>query len=179
MTGPVLIALAAVALVLWLLLRGIARDKELPEGEIVYSDTDAERLTRVLVSHRYQLTGKPDYIIRTSAGSFPLEAKSRRCRAGPHDSELAQVWAQCLLVEEETGAPVPFGMLQYRDRKWTVPFGDWERDRIDAILAEMRALEGAPSVSRSHNHAGKCRGCGFNAPGVCGQALVSVLGATG
>jgi CRISPR-associated exonuclease Cas4 len=171
MTGPVLIALAAVALVLWLLLRGVARDRGLPNGEIVYSDTDAERLERALVSHRYQLTGKPDYIIRARDGTFPLEVKSRRCGTGPRDSELAQIWAYCLLVEEEAGTPVRFGLLQYADRKWPVPFGHRERRALLAILAEMRELEGAADVRRSHNHAGKCRGCDFNAPAICGQAL--------
>ena len=171
MIGPVLIALAAIALVLWLFLRGIARDKGLPESEIVYSDTDAERLERALVSHRYELTGKPDYIVRAKVGTFPLEVKSRRCGTGPRDSELAQVWAYCLLVEEEMGAPVRFGVLQYADRKWPVPFGDRERQALLATLQEMRELEGGADVRRSHNHAGKCRSCGFNPSGVCGQAL--------
>jgi hypothetical protein len=52
-----------------------------------------------------------------------------------------------------------------------VPFGHRERRALLAILAEMRELEGAADVRRSHNHAGKCRGCDFNAPAICGQAL--------
>ncbi|MGE4043416.1 MAG: hypothetical protein AB7F35_01090 [Acetobacteraceae bacterium] len=171
MIAASLLALAAVAFALWLFLRGRARDTGLPEGEVIYDDTDAERLERPLVSHRYRLTGKPDCIIRARAGTFPLEVKSRRCGTGPRAGEVAQVWAYCLLVEEETGTPVRFGMLQYADRKCTVPFGDQERRQILAILQEMRMLEGAPDVGRSHDHAGKCRRCGFNAPGVCGQAL--------
>jgi CRISPR-associated exonuclease Cas4 len=150
MIAAVPIALAAVAIVLWLLLRRVARDKGLPEGEIVYSDTDAERLERPLVSHRYQLTGKPDYIIRAKTGAFPIEVKSRRCGGGPRDR---------------------FGVLQYADRKWTVPFRERERRAILALLAEVRELEGASDVRRNHNQAARCRGCGFNAPGVCGQSL--------
>ncbi|MGE0373643.1 MAG: hypothetical protein AB7Q01_17420, partial [Gammaproteobacteria bacterium] len=167
-----LLALAAVAFILWLLLRGRAQDTGLPAGEILYSDTDAERLERPLVSHRYQLTGKPDYIIRARAGTFPLEIKSRRIPPqGPREGDIAQVWVCCLLVEEETGTPVRFGMLQYANQKRTVPFGERERAEILAILQEMRMLEGAPDVGRSHDHAGKCRQCGFNPPDVCGQAL--------
>jgi hypothetical protein len=38
-------------------------------GEIVYDDT-IERIEQVLVSHRYQLAGKPDHVIRTRDGGM-------------------------------------------------------------------------------------------------------------
>jgi CRISPR/Cas system-associated exonuclease Cas4 (RecB family) len=73
----------------------------------------------------------------------------------------------------EAGIPARSGSASYKyaDRKWPVPFGHRERRALLAILAEMRELEGAADVRRSHNHAGKCRGCDFNAPAICGQAL--------
>jgi hypothetical protein len=44
-------------------------------GEVIYSDNDA--VDEGLVSHRYGLTGKPDYISREGEELIPVERKSR------------------------------------------------------------------------------------------------------
>jgi CRISPR-associated exonuclease Cas4 len=138
--------------------------------------SSADKLTvpvdETLVSHRYGPVGRPDYVIDAGGAPSPVEVKSRSAGArGPYPGEKAQLYAYCLLVEEMTGKPVTSGVIQFADRQWTVPFGAAERREILGILGEMRALQGAANVRRSHSHAGKCRGCGFNAAGVCGRAL--------
>jgi len=55
------------------------------------------------------------------------------------------------------GEPVPHGILQFVDREVPVPF------------TEMRGLDGAGDVHRDHEHAGKCRTCGFRAG--CGEGV--------
>ena len=60
-------------------------------GAVIYSDTDRRRRGETLVSHRYGLAGRPDYLIRTAAGVTPVEVKSRACGpAGPYPGEKAQ-----------------------------------------------------------------------------------------
>lgn len=167
-----LLVLAALAFVAASLLRMKAKAGALPEGVLVYRDTDRHHVAQALVSHSYQLIGKPDYVVETQDGPVPVEVKSRACGdSGPFPGEKAQLYAYCLLVEDETGEPVQSGVIEYANRKWAVPFGRQERAEIIGILAVMRALQRASGVERSHTSAGKCRNCGFNAPDVCGQAL--------
>jgi CRISPR/Cas system-associated exonuclease Cas4 (RecB family) len=67
-----------------------------------------------LVSHRFRLAGRPDYVTRGRRGLVPAEIKSRACGSrGPHPSERAQLLAYCLLVEEAFNASVHAGVLQY------------------------------------------------------------------
>jgi CRISPR-associated exonuclease Cas4 len=156
-----LLALAALLLLLWLFLRN--RAAVLP-GEVVYQDTDGQP---TLVSRRHRLTGRPDYVTRDGRGLMPIEVKSRACgRRGPHPGERAQLLAYCLLVEEQLGGTVHAGVLRYRDRSVTVPFGEKERREIAALLAEMDAV---PDPRRSHGQAARCRACGFRAR--CAEAL--------
>ena len=57
--------LLALAVLVWLLAR-LARSRTgLPTGEVVYSDTGGwSRLEKPLFSATFQLSGKPDYLVR-------------------------------------------------------------------------------------------------------------------
>lgn len=110
MIGVVLLLLAFAALLLWLNPR--RRESALPLDEIVYEAAGKVRVDEPLVSHRYKLTGQPDYVVQTKRGPVPVEVKSRLFGRGPHDGEKAQLFAYCLLVEEWMGRPVHEGILQ-------------------------------------------------------------------
>lgn len=156
-----LFALAALTLLLWLFLRG--RTEALP-GEVVYRD---EPGADTLVSHRYRLVGRPDYVTRGKRGLVPVEVKSRACGPrGPYPGERAQLLAYCLLAEEALGERVAAGELRYRDRVVAVPFGDRERREITALLEAMDATRDG---HRSHDQAARCRRCGFRDR--CDEAL--------
>ncbi len=172
MNGPelILLALAVMSVACWLYFRSQAEQSPIPDGDVVYQDTDRIEIHEPLVSDTYQLTGKPDYIVRTTAGLVPVEVKSRSCgERGPYEGEVAQLVAYCLLVEDVMGEPVPKGLLQYADREVPVPFTDKRRAKLTTLLVEMQALDGAADVARSHEHAGRCRSCGFRSG--CGEAL--------
>lgn len=173
MSAFVILAFAAGALIAWAYFRGREKAGELPQGTVSYGDTDRQRVHETLVSHRYGLVGRPDYVIRTPEGALPVEVKSRICGTrGPYPGEKAQLYAYCLLIEDVMGVRVRSGVIQFADRKWPVNFGEAERREILGVLGEMQQMQGAGDVRRSHNSAGRCRGCGFRAPGVCGQALL-------
>jgi len=164
------LALTAGAFLGWLYLRASAGKPPIPAGEILYTDTSRIEATEPLVSHTYQLTGKPDYVVRTAAGLVPVEVKSRPCgERGPYEGEVAQVVAYCLLVEDVMGEPVPHGILQFVDREVPVPFTEKRREKLLAVVAEMRGLDGAGDVHRDHEHAGKCQACGVRAG--CGEGV--------
>jgi CRISPR/Cas system-associated exonuclease Cas4 (RecB family) len=149
-----------------------SRTSVLPAGAVIYSDTDRTPVYETLVSHRYQLAGRPDYVLATPEGMAPVELKRRRSlKGGPRDGDRAQLYTYCLLLEDTRGVTVHQGYIEYSDRRYAVPFGSKERRYIIGVLDEMRGRRRAANVGRDHAHAGKCRACGFNAPGICGQEL--------
>jgi CRISPR-associated exonuclease Cas4 len=167
MIGLILFILVVVAVLVWLNLR--SREAGLTKGEIVYEAAGNLRFDKPLVSRRYKLAGRPDYVVQMARSLVPVEVKSRSCERGPYDGEKAQLFAYCLLVEELMGKPVQSGILQYADRKVTVSFGTSERAWVLGLLEEMRNCRNSRDVARSHSHMNRCRGCGVRAS--CDQAL--------
>lgn len=153
----------------WFYFRARAGKSPVPAGEIVFQDTDRIEVPESLVSHELRLTGKPDYLVRTNEGLVPVELKSRACGdRGPYEGEVAQLAAYCLLVEDVFGEPVPHGILQFADREVKVPFTTKRREKVLAVLEEMRKLDDAVDVARSHDSPARCRGCGVRAG--CGDS---------
>ena len=66
-----------------------------------------------LISARYGLSGRPDYLVRVDSGVAPVELKSGKSpRSGrPYDGHLFQLLAYCLLVEDVCQAFVPYGVV--------------------------------------------------------------------
>ncbi|HEX8128277.1 MAG TPA: CRISPR-associated protein Cas4 [Pyrinomonadaceae bacterium] len=169
----------------WLAARRGARRAGLPEGRVIYSDTGApvgriapvtlnergERQEKPLLSHRHGLVGRPDYLVQTDEGVVPVEAKSAACPPNgvPYESHLIQLACYCLLVEETTGAHVPFGVIRYRDRQLRVDYTDELREALLALLAEMREARRASDVHRSHEETPRCAACSYRA--ICDESL--------
>ena len=159
-----LLALALGGLGLWLLLRSGAARREagLPAGRVTYTDTGAwDRCERPLFSDRYQLTGRPDYLVRTDRGLIPVEVKSRPAPARPYRSHLLQLAAYCLLVEEQEGQAPPYGILKYRNRAFEVDYTPALRRELLTTLDRIRRDRRARRVNRSHDDPRRCRGCGY------------------
>ena len=134
----------------------------IPAGEVVYEDAGPRHLEAPLVSHRYGLTGKPDYLIETREGLVPVELKSAMYpRSGPYEAHVMQLLAYCVLVEDVLGARVPYGVLQYADRQHRVTYSDIERGMVLALIEEIRTSRAEPDVHRDHRHRGRCRACGY------------------
>ena len=160
------------ALLMWVRSHRHIRQSGIPDGRVVYQDTDRRRnVDRPLVSPSCGLTGKPDYLVETAAnGLIPVELKSRNCsRSGPHEGEVAQVTAYCVLVQDSFGATPPCGIIQYADRSWPIRYTLKDRKRLLHILDEMREAGASRTVHRDHQHAARCRACGYRA--FCDEAL--------
>lgn len=168
------LALALIAAALVLLAAGaLARRRSgLPWGRVLADDVRGGReLQRPLFARRYGLTGKPDYLIERGGVSIPVEVKPGRRSPRPYDADLMQLAAYCLLVEESTGTPPPYGLLRYADATFRLSYTDAVRDELIDTLAAMRELLDEDDAARSHDEPGRCAGCGFRA--TCEDSLVA------
>lgn len=168
---PFLGMVSLMALLMWARARRQILQSGIPDGRVVYQDTDWRRyVERSLVSPSCGLTGKPDYLVEAANGLISVELKSRNCpRSGPHEGETAQVTAYCVLVEDSFGAAPPHGIIQYADRSWPIRYTMKDRTRLLHILDEMREARNSGTVHRDHKHAAHCRACGYRT--VCDEAL--------
>lgn len=163
---PLLLLVAALLIVAAIALR---RSTGLPWARVKMSDTIAwRRAEQSLVARRWGLIGKPDYLIEVRGGLVPVEVKPGRRASRPYASDLLQLAAYCLLVEDQTGRRPPYGLLRYADTTFRVRYDDDLRSELIAVLAEMRAATPAAG-QRSHKDPARCRGCGFVRQ--CDQAL--------
>ncbi|MDT7602026.1 MAG: CRISPR-associated exonuclease Cas4 [Acidobacteriota bacterium] len=180
-----LLLLACVAIAAHFAARTRTRSTGLPTGKLVYSDTgfavgeiapvhlnaEGERQERALVSRRYGLTGRPDYLVRTREGIVPVEAKSTRRPASglPYDSHLMQLAAYCLLVEDALGERVPYGVMRYSDGEVRVEYTPELRETLLELIEEIKEARDAQEVHRSHDERQRCARCGYR--DVCDESL--------
>lgn len=171
----ILLILLVVALFAYLAARRAAERTRLPAGELIYSDTgfavgrigavsknrQGIKQEKPLISRRYGLIGRPDYLVRTREGIIPVEAKSTRCPVNgrAYDSHIMQLAAYCLLVEDVLGAEIPYGIIRYADDEVFVDYTPELREDLLALLEEMREARAAEDVHRDHADARRCTKC--------------------
>jgi len=165
----------------WLLLRRAGTQQKqagLPKGRVVYTDTGAwDRVEAPLFcmvsssnrSRRHLLTGKPDYLVEQNGHLIPVEVKPNRSSSQPYDSDVLQLAAYCLLVEETYGQRPEHGLIRYQNQTFAVDYIPRLREMLLDTLDAMRRDAVARDVDRSHQQAGRCRACGFRAD--CAQSL--------
>jgi CRISPR-associated exonuclease Cas4 len=113
--------------------------------------------------------GKPDYILQRRGQTIPVEVKPGRQESQPYPSDIMQLAAYCLLIEDVNGVRPPYGLLRYAHTTFQVRYDRRLRDDLLAILTEMQTADPLVSAIRSHDDQGRCGGCGF--VGQCTQAL--------
>ncbi|MCI0662871.1 MAG: Dna2/Cas4 domain-containing protein [Acidobacteria bacterium] len=133
----------------------------LPRGQVIYADSPSDA-GNVLVSRRYGLSGKPDYLLEDeSNGLIPVEVKSGIApRTGqPHRSHLIQLAVYFLLVEDVLQREVRYGLIRYRDRTLEIDNTPQLRDDLIDLVDRMRGQLSLNEVRRSHNQRSRCAGC--------------------
>jgi CRISPR-associated exonuclease Cas4 len=161
--------LAGLALYLWG--RRRQRATGVPLGRVTYTDTGGEQaVTQPLISRRYGLIGRPDYLVATMhAGRrtlIPVEVKSRRLPPAPLEHHVLQLAAYCLILEDLHGTPPPHGVLRYADGAFTVPYTPELRRAVIEAAGHIRAGRTAGDQPRSHQDRARCLRCGYQA--TCG-----------
>lgn len=142
----------------------------LPWAPVVYRDTAWRELAEPLFARRLGLTGKPDYLIELRGQTIPVEVKPGRYAATPYESDLMQLAAYCVLLEETQGEAPPYGLLRYAEQTFRLDYTPRVREDVLALVDEMRELLDADDCARSHDEAPRCRACGFYTQ--CEAALV-------
>jgi CRISPR-associated exonuclease Cas4 len=155
-------------LLLWLSRRA-RRAAGLPPGRLISQDTlGPRRAGESLYDPILDLAGRPDYVIEQGDRLIPVEIKSGRSHAGPRHAHRLQVAAYCRLIEAVYARRPPYGVLQYADQTFAVPYTrDLEEELRRTVASLQRDLGRA--LDRSHHSPERCRACGSR--DVCDQAL--------
>jgi CRISPR-associated exonuclease Cas4 len=164
------LALLLLAGLFWIWGLRLRRRTGLPWAPVIAQDTGGQALEKPLFARRLGLTGKPDYLLDMRGATIPVEVKPSRRAARPYESDLMQLAAYCLLVEETSGAAPPYGLLRYAERTFRLDYTPRVRDDLLDLLDEMRAALEDADCARSHDDPRRCRGCGFFEQ--CDEALV-------
>ncbi len=111
-------------------------------AQIIYSDEEDNKL---LVSEKYDLQGKPDYIFQTLLGGayIPVELKSTKLKEDesyPHHGDLMQLVAYFLIIEDLYGKRPKQGRLIYKNRMFIIKNTRGLRRQISRHLKEMRTM---------------------------------------
>lgn len=164
----ILVLIIVIAFVVAFFLRQRGRADQVRAGlpidaRVVYSDTGAwTRVDKPLFSQRYRLTGKPDYIVQDESGAMiPIEVKPTRTARQPRDSDIMQLMAYGILIQEKFGRRPDYGLMKYRDQVFQIAFTEELRAEFFEILRDMRAAGHAKNVARSHADPLRCTYCGY------------------
>jgi len=167
----IIVALVILGLGLGLARRAGREEKAAGLGRVrvVYSDTGGwEELATPLYAERYGLVGKPDYIVRSREGLAAVEVKPLRRANQPYESDLLQMAAYCLLLEEAWNERPTYGLLRYADKTFRVEWSEELRAELLATLEDMRELMEQPAAlgetmpTTQHDMTVRCQACGFH-----------------
>ncbi|MEC8875070.1 MAG: PD-(D/E)XK nuclease family protein, partial [Candidatus Thermoplasmatota archaeon] len=81
--------------------------------EAIEAPDGLTRETPILKSRKYNLAGRPDYLIKENDLRFPVEVKTGRRPKAPFFSHVLQIGAYCLLSEETFGTIPKYGQIRY------------------------------------------------------------------
>ena len=118
--------------------------------------------TPVLKSRKYNLAGRPDYMIKEYELRIPVEVKTGRRPKAPFFSHVLQIGAYCLLSEETFQKSPSHGQIRYgfENEPHNV---DWEPKLKTLVLEKIEemndVLEGRTKAHRNHKRVGKCNNC--------------------
>jgi CRISPR-associated exonuclease Cas4 len=132
------------------------KEYKIGEEKIEYVDDGKE--TPPLISKKYGLRGRPDYIIERDGRYIPVEVKTGNTPKHPFFSHIVQVGVYCLLVMEEYG-DCPYGVIKYGKKEFEVKLDQRLKDTIGEIKEKLLEDLEKGTTHRNHNRKGKCMNC--------------------
>ncbi|MEW5936591.1 MAG: CRISPR-associated protein Cas4 [Candidatus Thermoplasmatota archaeon] len=135
-------------------------------GNVSYVDAEPSEL---LVSKRYGLSGRPDYVVEIDGTPVPVEVKTGRVPRGPLFSHIVQLAAYCMILEDLRGV-CHSGIIKYGTAEHEIEMDDGLKKLVLSKAEEMRRAWKKGDVHRNHNRPGKCAACSRRS--VCPERLV-------
>ncbi|UCE81372.1 MAG: CRISPR-associated protein Cas4 [Methanobacteriota archaeon] len=126
------------------------------KGKIEYIDMDD---SKVFISEKYGISGKPDYVMKLGDQQIPVEVKKGRTPQGPLFSHIVQIAAYCLLIEDATGIPPPYGVLRYPEQEHEIEYNEDMKKVLLEKVQDIRRARIKGEAHRNHKRPGKCRSC--------------------
>ena len=136
-------------------------DYKLGETDIETPD-GLTRETPVLKSAKFNLAGRPDYLIKEGGQRIPVEVKTGRRPKAPFFSHVLQIGAYCLLSEETFREKPSHGQIRYgfENEPHKVKWDSDLKGLVNEKLEEMNdILKGKMEAHRNHKRVGKCNNC--------------------
>ena len=129
----------------------------IPNGKITYQDLNVP--AKPFFSKKYNLTGKPDYIIKSKKWFIPIELKTG-AYSEAQKNHILQLAAYCHLLEENYNSFVPYGILIYSDRaRFKIPFDPKIRFELESTIKNIKNTILTGKISRNHNELSRCKNC--------------------
>ena len=118
--------------------------------------------TPILKSRKYNLAGRPDYMIKEKDLHIPVEVKTGRRPKAPFFSHVLQIGAYCLLSEETFQKSPSHGQIRYGFEN-EPHHVEWEPKLKNLVVEKIEEmndiLDGKTEAHRNHKRAGKCNSC--------------------
>jgi CRISPR-associated exonuclease Cas4 len=137
--------------------------------EIEYVDA-LDNTSKMLSSEKYDLRGRPDYILKRDNELVPVEVKTGRTPKGPLFSHILQLAAYCLLVEENYKTYPSYGIIKYSDKEHEIQYDDELKKILVSKLKEMKEIFITGEAHRNHKRETKCKYCSRRK--ICPEKLV-------
>ena len=130
------------------------------EGDTKVAYSDDEATASLLTDEQTGLRGRPDQIVIIDGEFIPVEQKTGKVPAKPHDSHLLQALAYASLVEHTTGTKPPYAILRYgQDNLHQVMWDEANKKRLYATVKNVQSMMANGGAARNHERKGKCRHC--------------------
>jgi CRISPR-associated exonuclease Cas4 len=129
------------------------------KGKVFYTDK-IDNKSEVLISKKFQVSGRPDSIIKIDDKYIPVELKTGRVPKGPYFSHILQIAAYCVLVEDKYGIRPPYGIIKYgKEKEFKIDYTPELKELLNEKVNEMQKAINGKKLHRNHNRIGKCRYC--------------------
>ncbi len=125
------------------------------EGEIEYVGSDGGE---EIVSKKYGIKGKPDYVIKINNEYIPVEEKTADLQS-PTFPHVIQITAYCMLIEDKYGTPPPYGILKYKNAEFKIPYEKRWKEITTQLRKNMLKDIERGIAHRNHNNPKKCARC--------------------
>lgn len=130
------------------------------EGDVKVAYSDDEATASLLTDERTGLRGRPDQIVIIDGEFIPVEQKTGKVPAKPHDSHVLQVLAYASLVEHTTGKAPPYAILRYgKDNLHQVMWDEANQNRLFSTVKAVQSMMANGGAARNHERKGKCQHC--------------------